>query len=136
MISAINEARILRSEHLAPKRLRRCDVETIRRLHQDAYAASRTGVGITRRIYLPRSDADRALARLGARKVPYCRLRAYWMKADVWGLQVDVYACSSSDDAICIGDHRFRETTTVQRFTRDVSRYVRLGFGHLNSLDG
>lgn len=140
MLDPTNRDRIMRHEHLAPKRLKRGDVETLRRMFQDVHQLDESRPGISRRIYLTRSDSARALIRLGAKAdgAPHCLVRAHWSTWKVSCIQVDVFAHpdATSNFWTKIASHRFRAATTQARFVRDVSRYVRLGFGLLLSETG
>lgn len=146
MLTSQNQSLLEQAETYAPARLARADVAALRQLYDQAFYfyENHALVPVFKlpawrqelRLYLDRDTKRRALARLGQKVYPHVIVAAQWTFKHVWGLQVDVKAyqqiCNDKHTAVMsltVGEHRFRDRSSRASFVREISRYVRLGFG-------
>ena len=127
-----------------PKRLPRADVGALRMLYHRAFSVMPSDlsdkVGVAKHpwstkltIYVTRDRRERSLARLrGGQDHARVELTVEWYKIEALGLNVTVWAYSPhkyGENSVKVGEHRFRPTTTVTEFCRQLSMLVRHGIG-------
>lgn len=116
---------------LAPARLPREDVRTLRRLYTEAHAAPVDGPLSIAVLHVDREDQRKlALSKLGV-DAPQVRLQA---AAKENNIVVSVIAAVSRDEWTSVANHKFRRSTPVNEWTRILGRHCRHALGVLAHL--
>lgn len=122
-----------RGWELAPARLPREDVASLRRLYHDAHrVVPPAWLGsqpiVTVALHVDREDQRKlALAKLGA-QAPQVRVQA---SAQENAITVSIVAAASSDDWTEVASHKFRRSTNITEWTRILGRHCRHALGVL-----